>query len=488
MKFNSLFLILTIVFFSCNPGSPEYPYDAEGRGVWMSPSPDTNWDSTMVVLNKAGFNMVFPYMCSSGMSYYPSDFLPMKGKKDQLALCIEAAHRNGIEVHVWKMNWNLNGIPEDSIRRYEMENRIQISYDNKRVPQVSKELGWNQKFDWLCPSHPENRKLEKNIMFELVRKYDIDGVHFDYMRYPYEPFCYCQSCRERFGKETDLEIEKWPDDVWKGGKYREVYLEWRKELITSSAEEIANAIHDYDPYVCISLAARPDFNSAYLHDGQVWWEWDDKSILDFVCPMDYTPDPKEYLSDIQRHLPLIAGQIPYYGGIGLFLNKSSYMLKESVREGRGIGQDGFVVFSYGWGGLSTMLDTVGMFLKVDNPLFLPHRAPHVSYYIHTSPSQTAVGLPGYRINTGIACEVVIPLKAKLREGIVRIQGELRVRETNQEFTQSIMPVNITEVERFNFMLNLKDPGLYRIIFAGEMELSNGETKPFVSKSYPFILI
>jgi hypothetical protein len=415
-------------------------------------------------------------------------FLPMKGNKDQLALCIEAAHRYGMEVHVWKMNWNLNGAPDGSIQKYVLEKRIQLSFDGQRVPPVSKALGWNQKFDWLCPSHPLNRKLEKNIMLELVRKYDVDGVHFDYMRYPYEPFCYCSTCRERFVKETKLAIENWPDDVWKGGKYREVYLEWREELITSSAEEIAKAIHDFDPYVCVSLAARPGLKTAYLHDGQVWWEWDDKNILDFVCPMDYTPDPEEYLSDIQQHLPLIAGNIPYYGGIGLFLNKSSDMLKESIRKGRKIGQDGFIVFSYGWGGLSTMLDTVGMFLNNNLPVVLPHRAPQVSFNILTSSNPTEVGLPGYRVDNAIPCEIVVPLKAKLRQGIVRIRGKLMIQTTDHEFTQSITSVNITEVNRFTFTLKLNDAGIYRMALIGEMELSNGETRAFVSNSYPFVLL
>lgn len=488
MKINIFFSITLITLFSCHPNAPEYRFNAEGRGVWMSPSPDINWDSTMAVLSKAGFNMIFPYMCSSGRSYYPSEFLPMKGERDELAMCIEAAHSHGIEVHVWKMNWNLNGALEDSVNRYERENRIQISYDNKRVPQVSKELGWNQKFDWLCPAHLKNRELEKNVMLELVRKYEVDGVHFDYMRYPYEPLCYCQSCREKFIKETALKIDRWPDDVWKEGKYRAVYLEWRKELITSSAEEIAKAIHDYDPYVCVSLAARPNLNSAYFHDGQEWWTWDDKSILDFVCPMNYTADPEEYLTDIQNHLPLIEGNIPYYGGIGLFLNKKSEMLMESIRKGRAYGQDGFVVFSYKWGGLENMLDTVGQFLNNKDHTLLPHRAPSVSFYMHSPSKKTEEGLQGFMTGTDIDCEVVVPFKAKLRQGISRIKGRLKIFQINNGFEQIIMPVDITEAERMQFTLNINNPGIHRILLTGEMELSNGNVKPFVSKSYPFQIL
>jgi hypothetical protein len=391
-------------------------------------------------------------------------------------------------VHVWKNNWNLNGAPDDLINKYESENRIQISYDNQRVPPVSKALGWNQKFDWLCPAHPENRELEKNVMVELVRKYDVDGVHFDYMRYPYEPFCYCQNCEQRFSMETGLKIDIWPDDVWKEGKYRGVYLEWRKELITSSAEDIARAIHVFDSYVCVSLAARSGIRTAYLHDGQQWWNWDDKGILDFVCPMNYTPDPEEYLSDIQQHLPLLESSIPYYGGIGLFLNKKSEMLKESIRKGRLFGQDGFVVFSYGWGGLSTMLDTVGMFLKNKEYTVLPHRAPSVSFYLNSPPVESRKGLPGYLSGSDIHCEVVISFKAKLHQGIARIKGEIKIQEMDQGYVKSLMPVDITESDRLTLTFNMNNQGIHRIVLTGEMELSNGEVKPFVSKSYPFILM
>jgi hypothetical protein len=325
-------------------------------------------------------------------------------------------------------------------------------------------------------------------MFELASKYNVDGVHFDYMRYPYEPLCYCPNCEQRFMEETELKIDQWPDDVWKEGKYRKVYLEWRKELITSSAEEIAKAIHDYDPYVCVSLAARSGIRTAYLHDGQVWWTWDDKGILDFVCPMNYTPDPQEYLSDIKNHLPLIEGSIPYYGGIGLFLNKKSEMLKESIRKGRSYGQDGFVIFSYGWGGLSTMLDTVGVFLKNEENTLLPHRAPLISFYFNTTPTESREGLPGYLPGSDIDCEVVIPFRAKLRQGITRIKANLKVIELSSGENHIIQHVDIVESDRIRFILNKEGEGIHRIVLNGEMELSNGDVKPFVSKSYPFLLL
>ena len=38
-------------------------------------------------------------------------------------------------------------------------------------------------------------------MLEVARKYPVDGLHFDYIRYPGRDKCYCDGCRERFEAE-----------------------------------------------------------------------------------------------------------------------------------------------------------------------------------------------------------------------------------------------------------------------------------------------
>jgi len=482
-----LFILSAIPFsmFGCNDRPDPLRYDAEARACWVDRAMSANWDSAMAALRTAGFNMIFPNMLSSGSAFYPSEFVPMISEQDELGRCIEAAHRHGIEVHVWKVNWALWRVNEDSLARYEKADRIQVSYEGKRVPQVSRELGWNQEYDWLCPAHPENRELEKNLMLEVVRKYDVDGVHFDYMRFPYEPLCYCETCRKRFMDETGLPIESWPGEVWKGGKYREVYLDWRRELITSSAREIAAAIHAFDPYVCVSLAARSGLEHAFHSDAQVWWEWDDEGILDFVCPMNYSERPSGYVESIREHFPLVRGSIPYYGGIGLFRMRDSRLLSEAIQGGRELGQDGFVVFSYEWGGLREMLDTVSGFLNNKEYTLLPHRAPTVSFYLPHAPEYTREGFPVYPADMQISCEAVVMMKARLREGICGIEGRFMVRDMKGEIVEEILSTGLDRSERIQLAFNPGKTGRFRITLAGTMELGSGETQPFVSKSFPF---
>lgn len=478
-------LFITCTLVGCQqPGGPVV-YDTEARACWVDQAMNTNWDSAMAALGAAGFNMILPNMLSSGSACYPSEFVPMISEEDELSRCVEAAHRHGIEVHVWKVNWALWRVHEDTLAKYVKEGRIQVSFDGKRVPQVSRELGWNQRYDWLCPAHPENRELEKNLMMEVVRKYDVDGVHFDYMRYPYEPLCYCETCRRKFIEVTGLRVDRWPDDVWKGGKYREVYLDWRRELITSSAREIASAIHDYDPYVCVSLAARSGLEHAYDSDAQVWWEWDDEGILDFVCPMNYSETPAGYTHSIREHFPLVRGSIPYYGGIGLFRMRDARLLAEAIEGGRTLGQDGFVIFSYEWGGLRAMLDTVAGFLQNSEDTLLPHRAPKVSFYLQDAAACTEEGFPVYPADADITGEVVVMMQAKLREGINRIYGNLLVQDVNGEVVEEVQSIDLRQSKRIQYSFNPGQTGRFRLMLSGYMELSNDQTRPFVTKSFPF---
>ena len=236
-------------------------------------------------------------MQTAGNASYPSQVLPSRGGRDELALCLEAAHKYGIEVHVWRINWYTSGAPDSFSRAMREAGRTQVSSDGKDVGQVMVDLGYYRMKDWLCPSQALNRKLERDAMLELVERYPVDGVHFDYMRYADEKLCYCDSCKINFAAESGMQdmLSGWPADFAVGGKYHEIYQDWRRSLIHSLAREIARDVHLYDPYVIVSLAARNSISWAAVSDAQEWWKWVDEGILDILCPMDYHTKPDEFV-------------------------------------------------------------------------------------------------------------------------------------------------------------------------------------------------
>ena len=461
--------------------NPALKYVGEGRGTWGERGRDKSWDETMKALKEAGINMVFPNMCTAGRSSYPSDYLPQSTDRDELKLCIEAAHKYGIEVHVWRINWFMLGCPESFTEKMVKAGRVQYSYEGKRNAEVAIDNGYKQNRDWLCPSQEVNRKFEMDTMMELVKKYDVDGVHFDYMRYGWEQMCYCDRCKENFPKKSGLKVDNWPADVWKGGKYYEAYREWRRYLITSSAREIAKAVHDYDPYVCVSLAARSGVNWALTSDAQEWWEWTKEGILDFVCPMTYANVPEQFTKSARELLPKVNGDVPYYGGIGVYKMESYEPLGEVIDSGRELGQDGFVTFSLRR--LMRYLEQVKD--KLGKPALLPHRAPETRFMLEEGKGGTKDGLRVFKQGEEVKFKTTIMFRGKLREGIKRIRGDIVVQKTAGEDMTKIRSVDLKSSEIVESSFKLDKQGRYRLGLYGVMTLSNGEEKLFITRGFPF---
>ncbi|MCE5269682.1 family 10 glycosylhydrolase [bacterium] len=485
MRLNPLLALFSacILGFGSAASAAEVP-TCEARAAWIGSPRGMNWDSTMAALEAAGFNMVFPCMQSAGQALYPSTVLPMRSQRDELALCLEAAHKHGIEVHVWRIDWFTTGATKahrDSLRA---AGRVQVSSAGKSVSQVMDEQGWGKMEDWLCPSQAANRKLEHDAMLELAERYPVDGVHFDYMRYADESLCYCDSCKANFAAETGMQeqMSGWPADFAKGGKYHEIYQNWRRKLIHSLAREIALDIHRRDPYVCVSLAARPSIDWASLSDAQQWWKWVDEGILDFICPMDYDTKPENFVKAITPQLDLIRGVAPFYTGLGMYEFKGFEDLQTMVRLGRERGQDGFVAFEIE--SLLKVLDQAGKSLTQGKAIF-PHRAPETRFHLAEPSRRTAEGFPVYSPGQNIDFETVVMLRAKLREGVSRVSGDLLLEKVTGEALSTLGSLDLDRAVVHKAGLTAPAPGRYRLALAGQMTLSTGEKKPFVARSFPF---
>ena len=194
------------------PRAPAASPPREGRAMWNHSGTGAypgDWERSAKLLAENGFNMILPNMLWGGVAHYPSDVLPRSAKfrkyGDQIEQCCAAAKRHGIEVHVWKVNYNLHTAPKDFVAKLRREGRTQLS--NRGEP-----------CDWLCPSHPDNRRLELESMLEVARKYPVDGLHFDYIRYPDRAHCYCDGCRRRFEAASGRKVldRDWPKECFSG--------------------------------------------------------------------------------------------------------------------------------------------------------------------------------------------------------------------------------------------------------------------------------
>jgi uncharacterized lipoprotein YddW (UPF0748 family) len=313
------------------------PVTPEFRAFWEAdatgPFPG-NWAAAANVLVTNGLSAVFPNMLCGGVAHYNSTFLPhssvFTNYGDQLAACVSAAHAQGLQVHVWKINWNLVGAPQSFIDSLRASNRTQVSSSGAAI-------------DWLCPSHPDNFTLETNSMLEVVRNYDVDGIHFDYIRYPDSDYCYCTGCAARFQSQTGQTVTNWPTGVLATGALRNSFLDWRRAQITRLVTAIHAGVKAIKPKVQVSAAVFPDAPSAYDGVGQDWRAWITNGIVDFLCPMDYTTSLSQFTNLVAAQLTYAAGRVPIYPGIGAYLLQPDAALAQ-IEATRAANTRGFVIF------------------------------------------------------------------------------------------------------------------------------------------------
>jgi uncharacterized lipoprotein YddW (UPF0748 family) len=331
------------------------PDAAEVRAMWNHSGTGAypgDWDRTAKTLAENGFNMVLPNMLWGGVAHYPSNLLPrsetFRKHGDQVAQCLAACKKHGIEVHVWKVNYNLATAPKDFVEKMRAAGRTQVDFRGRQL-------------NWLCPSHPENQKLELDSMLEVVRRYDVAGLHFDYIRYPGRESCYCDGCRQRFEAHSGRKVTDWPKECHGGARQAE-YNDWRCGQITRLVAAVHDEAKKLRPGIKTSAAvfgAYPDCRRSVAQD---WPEWIKAGYLDFVCPMDYSTNDEEFAVLVEKQVKLVGRRIPVYPGIGATAFKpalSDDRVVGQILRARKLGADGFCVFNLDRGTLDSLVPGIG---------------------------------------------------------------------------------------------------------------------------------
>jgi uncharacterized lipoprotein YddW (UPF0748 family) len=258
-------------------------------------------------------------------------------KRDLLKECLAAGRKHGIEVHIWRVNWNLAWTcPESFKRKLSRAGRVQRDAAGKEL-------------NWLCPTNPANQKLELDVMLEVARNYDVDGVHFDYIRYPGTGGCYCNTCRATFEKRIGEKVKRWPADVLNNGPHSKAWSQFRQDNITRLVRSVHEQVRPIRKGIRISAAVFRNWVSDRHNVGQDWKLWCERGYLDFVCPMDYTPNNLDFEQKVTRQLEW-SGKVPCYPGIGLSVwgsPRDIVKLIEQIQIARRLGTGGFTIFNYG---------------------------------------------------------------------------------------------------------------------------------------------
>ena len=313
----------------------------EFRGVWdhdgMGWYPG-NWRKTCSILADEGINAIFPNMLTAGTAHYPSKILPSsftyRRYGDQIEQCVDAAHREGIKVHVWKVCWSLQGAPKEMIESLKKQRRLQVRANGEVIP-------------WLSPSVPQNITAEIEALKDIVRRYDVDGIHLDYIRYPDSGTCFSDISRASFERWVGRKVRKWPDDVRDGGSLVKEYRQWRADQISRFVARASREIKSIRPSVQLSAAVYGKYPQCIPSVAQDWVRWLKEGTVDFVCPMNYTTfvDNFRDLTHAQLRQSGTPGRV--FPGLGVTATESQLDPDEAIEQIavlREAGARGFMLF------------------------------------------------------------------------------------------------------------------------------------------------
>jgi len=322
------------------PAAPPVERVRELRGVWVSDTTRLGWDSATASLRRAGFNTMYINLASGGAAFYPgSKVLPsiVNTPTDLVAKGIDLAHRRGLAVHAKQIVMFMYKAPPEIQRQLLAEDRVMRGPDMRPILQTG--------YTWLCPSQAANRALIAASITEMVTKYPVDGIQLDYIRFSEQPSCYCANCRREFERSVGVHFRNWPAAVLEG-RYAEKFNEWRKGVITDWVRELSTAARRARPGLVISAAVFPDLERARKEKAQDWKLWLDRGYIDYVCTMTYTPDLRDFRTEVLKQQAWATQRNKVVVGIGSWKFDRFSQLAAQIEMTRQLGAPGFVLFSY----------------------------------------------------------------------------------------------------------------------------------------------
>lgn len=268
----------------------------EIRAIWLTTLNGMDWPQAKAIdaagvrkqqnelcrildkLQSAHFNTVLLQTRIRGDVLYPSDIETFAeiltghaGKDpgyDPLAFAIEECHKRGMEIHAWMVT-----VPIGNDQQVE-------SAGKKSLVRKRRDLCKHYRGTWyLDPGNPSTQEYLSKLVCELVGKYDIDGVHLDYIRYP-----------ERASSFPDK-------DTFKKYGRGMPFTAWRRNNITTIVRRLYQDVKALKPWVKVSSSPIGKYRDTRRYTSRGWnalhtvyqeaQQWLKEGIQDALFPMMY---------------------------------------------------------------------------------------------------------------------------------------------------------------------------------------------------------
>ncbi len=258
----------------------------------------------IIFSKRTGVRTLFVQVYRGGRSWFPSgaaDDGPYREcarrvGEDPFALLIERAHAEGIEVHAWLNLLSLSANERAPLLQQYGPGVLTRNLGEKRSLLEYKIDG--QYF--LEPGDPRVRDQLGTLVEEVVRAYpELDGVQFDYIRYPdWHPwYGYTDENVRRFREATGRTGTPAEEDpLWK---------DWRRDQVTELVELLARRARTIHSSIQVSTTGLVPYSRASMEAFQDWKRWVRSGLVDFVTLMCYARDAAQfdrYLQDAREQL------------------------------------------------------------------------------------------------------------------------------------------------------------------------------------------
>jgi uncharacterized lipoprotein YddW (UPF0748 family) len=262
-------------------------------------------DQLIADAHTANANALIVQVRRRGDSYYNESVEPRADDSgldpesfDPLAYLIEAAHGADppLQVHAWVVVfpvWSPGYSTTDPERHvyYRHGCGNGCSWDDPENWMTYRYNGGDPQPEYqLDPGHPDAARYTIDVCLYLVRHYDIDGLHFDYVRYNGQEYGYNKVSEDRFHAAYGGSGHPDPaDENWK---------QWRREQVTGVVRQVYLETLAVKPDLVLSAATIAwgdgphqtggwETTSAYRSVFQDWRNWLQEGILDLAIPMNY---------------------------------------------------------------------------------------------------------------------------------------------------------------------------------------------------------
>ena len=350
----AFFIGVVVLLGQVLPAAASPPAGEETRALWVvrhAISTPGRVDQVVEIASQMNINTLLVQVRGRGDAYFRSELTPRAEDLgatspdfDPLERMIRRAHAAGLEVQAWinvYLVWSAGEPPRSPLHVVNAHPEwISVRADGQRLVEMLPEDFEEQKLEgmYLAPGNPEVKRHLREIVREIITKYEVDGIHLDYVRYPEPTVGYDVATRTAFEREfgvDPIQIDQ-PDSTF-------------LEII--GADRIPDLVrdlrHDLDlsgRSIKLTAAVIADQGAALNRYNQDWPKWLREGIIDAAIPMCYGTSTPVVERQIGAALS-IPTERHVYAGIALY-NESARDAAEKIRRARRMGVDGIALFSF----------------------------------------------------------------------------------------------------------------------------------------------